>query len=67
MLDLDMVRVLGRSAFHDTALTSSGALAYLGGDVDPLILIGSFSKLGMCTGYLYVNYKLMTGLVELLF
>lgn len=33
MVDPDMVRVLGRSAFHDTALTSSGALAYLGGEV----------------------------------
>lgn len=32
MVDPDMVRVLGRSAFHDTALTSSGALAYLGGE-----------------------------------
>jgi CCR4-NOT complex subunit CAF16 len=28
-----MVRVLGRSAFHDTALTSSGDLCYLGGEV----------------------------------
>lgn len=33
MVDPDMVRVLGRSAFHDTVLTSSGALAYLGGEV----------------------------------
>ena len=33
MVDPDMVRVLGRSAFHDTALTSSGDLAYLGGEV----------------------------------
>lgn len=32
MVDPDMVRVLGRSAFHDTALTCSGALAYLGGE-----------------------------------
>ncbi|KAL2623651.1 hypothetical protein R1flu_003856 [Riccia fluitans] len=32
MVDPDMVRVLGRSAFHDTALTSSGNLAYLGGE-----------------------------------
>ena len=67
MLDPNMVRVLGRSAFHDIALTSIGALAYLGGEIDPLILIGVFSKFGMCTGYLYVNYKLTTGLVELLF
>ncbi|KAJ4842669.1 ABC transporter I member 20 [Turnera subulata] len=33
MVDPDMVRVLGRSAFHDTALTSSGDLCYLGGEV----------------------------------
>lgn len=38
MVDPDMVRVLGRSAFHDTALTSSGALAYLGGEVGPLLV-----------------------------
>ncbi|KVH96385.1 AAA+ ATPase domain-containing protein [Cynara cardunculus var. scolymus] len=33
MVDPDMVRVLGRSAFHDTSLISSGDLAYLGGEV----------------------------------
>jgi CCR4-NOT complex subunit CAF16 len=32
MVDSDMVRVLGRSAFHDTNLTSSGDLCYLGGE-----------------------------------
>ncbi|KAK8934986.1 ABC transporter I family member 20 [Platanthera zijinensis] len=32
MVDRDMVRVMGRSAFHDTALTSSGDLSYLGGE-----------------------------------
>uniref|UniRef100_A0A5B7AD99 ABC transporter domain-containing protein n=1 Tax=Davidia involucrata TaxID=16924 RepID=A0A5B7AD99_DAVIN len=32
MVDPDMVHVLGRSAFHDTALTSSGDLCYLGGE-----------------------------------
>ncbi|KAL3675079.1 hypothetical protein R1sor_025027 [Riccia sorocarpa] len=32
MVEPDMVRVLGRSAFHDTYLTSSGNLAYLGGE-----------------------------------
>ncbi|KAK9086229.1 hypothetical protein Syun_028623 [Stephania yunnanensis] len=32
MVDPHMVRVLGRSAFHDTALTSSGDLCYLGGE-----------------------------------
>jgi CCR4-NOT complex subunit CAF16 len=32
MVDPAMVRVLGRSAFHDTTLTSTGALSYLGGE-----------------------------------
>ncbi|KAL0364876.1 UNVERIFIED_CONTAM: ABC transporter I family member 20 [Sesamum angustifolium] len=32
MVEQDMVRVLGRSAFHDTALTASGDLSYLGGE-----------------------------------
>ncbi|GFP80375.1 ABC transporter i family member 20 [Phtheirospermum japonicum] len=32
MVVQDMVRVLGRSAFHDTALTASGDLSYLGGE-----------------------------------
>ncbi|XP_024019103.1 ABC transporter I family member 20 isoform X2 [Morus notabilis] len=32
MVEPHMVRVLGRSAFHDTALTSSGDLSYLGGE-----------------------------------
>ncbi|XP_020108946.1 ABC transporter I family member 20 [Ananas comosus] len=32
MVDPDMVRVLGRSAFHDVALTASGDLSYLGGE-----------------------------------
>ena len=30
MVDKDAVRVLGRPAFHDIALTSSGELSYLG-------------------------------------
>lgn len=33
MVEPDMVRVMGRSAFHDTALTSSAQLCYLGGEV----------------------------------
>lgn len=33
MVEPEMVKVLGRSAFHDTALTSSGDLSYLGGEV----------------------------------
>ncbi|OWM72400.1 ABC transporter I family member 20 [Punica granatum] len=32
LVEPHMVRVLGRSAFHDTALTSSGDLSYLGGE-----------------------------------
>ncbi|XP_072976347.1 ABC transporter I family member 20 [Typha angustifolia] len=32
MVDPAMVRILGRSAFHDTNLTSSGDLSYLGGE-----------------------------------
>eukprot|EP00897_Mesotaenium_endlicherianum_P008340 jgi/Mesen1/7534/ME000391S06773 len=32
MVDPAMVRVLGRSAFHDTTLSASGDLAYLGGE-----------------------------------
>ncbi|KAJ9681700.1 hypothetical protein PVL29_017876 [Vitis rotundifolia] len=32
MVEPHMVRVLGRPAFHDTALTSSGDLCYLGGE-----------------------------------
>lgn len=33
MVEPDMVRVLGKSAFHDTSLTTSGLLSYLGGEV----------------------------------
>lgn len=33
MVDQDMVRVMGRSAFHDTGLISSAQLCYLGGEV----------------------------------
>ncbi|KNA19195.1 hypothetical protein SOVF_063790 [Spinacia oleracea] len=32
MVEPHMVRVLGRSAFHDTSLTTSGDLCYLGGE-----------------------------------
>ncbi|KAH9318686.1 hypothetical protein KI387_020455, partial [Taxus chinensis] len=32
MVEVDMVRVLGRPAFHDTSLISSGELCYLGGE-----------------------------------
>lgn len=37
MVEPEMVRVLGRSAFHDTALESSGDLCYLGGEVSAFI------------------------------
>ncbi|XP_068661609.1 ABC transporter I family member 20 isoform X2 [Aristolochia californica] len=32
MVEPGMVRIMGRSAFHDTGLTSSGDLCYLGGE-----------------------------------
>ncbi|PKA65700.1 ABC transporter I family member 20 [Apostasia shenzhenica] len=32
MVDPDMVLIMGSSAFHDTGLTSSGVLSYLGGE-----------------------------------
>ena len=51
MVDPDMVRVLGRSAFHDTVLTSSGALAYLGGEVSISASINVFNNkyvFGVC-------------------
>ncbi|KAG9459864.1 hypothetical protein H6P81_004372 [Aristolochia fimbriata] len=32
MVEPEMVRIMGRSAFHDTGLTSSGDLCYLGGE-----------------------------------
>ncbi|XP_042444348.1 ABC transporter I family member 20-like [Zingiber officinale] len=32
MVEPEMVQIFGRSAFHDTALTSSGDLSYLGGE-----------------------------------
>ncbi|KAG1338671.1 ABC transporter I family member 20 [Cocos nucifera] len=32
MVEPEMVKVLGRSAFHDTTVTSSGDLSYLGGE-----------------------------------
>jgi len=41
MVEPHMVRVLGRSAFHDTTLTSSGDLSYLGGEVRFALCINS--------------------------
>lgn len=42
MVAPEMVRIFGRSAFHDTALTSSGDLSYLGGEVrhETLLIAG---------------------------
>lgn len=42
MVEPEMVRIFGRSAFHDTALTSSGDLSYLGGEVrrESLLIAG---------------------------
>ncbi len=39
MVDPGMLRVLGRSAFLNTALTSSGSLAHLGGEVSLFLCI----------------------------
>lgn len=47
MVEQSMVRVLGRSAFHDTALTSSGDLCYLGGEVISLSLSLVFANVRM--------------------
>ncbi|KAG6472057.1 hypothetical protein ZIOFF_069512 [Zingiber officinale] len=42
MVEPEMVQIFGRSAFHDTALTSSGDLSYLGGEVrhETLLIAG---------------------------
>lgn len=54
MVEPHMVRVLGRSAFHDTALTSSGDLSYLGGEVS------LFSVISLLCSVVYKNlYKLI--------
>lgn len=47
MVEPHMVRVLGRSAFHDTALTSSGDLCYLGGEVMLFTLYSSFVTIAL--------------------
>lgn len=47
MVDPDMVRIMGKSAFHDTALTSSGELSYLGGEVRIFALLWSALILGL--------------------
>ncbi|KAL5069266.1 hypothetical protein RYX36_020153 [Vicia faba] len=42
MVEPEMVRVLGRSDFHDTALESSGDLCYLGGEWRRDVAFASF-------------------------
>ncbi|XP_022745511.1 ABC transporter I family member 20-like [Durio zibethinus] len=42
MVEPHMVRVLGRSAFHDTVLASSGDLCYLGGEWRRDVAFGGF-------------------------
>lgn len=43
MVEPHMIRVLGRSAFHDTTLTTSGDLCYLGGEVRHLSFTFQFN------------------------
>ncbi|GKV05844.1 hypothetical protein SLEP1_g17804 [Rubroshorea leprosula] len=52
MVEPHMVRVLGRSTFHDTALTSSGDLCYLGGELSirvplPIAIVPCFLQIGL--------------------
>mmetsp|Transcript_336 Transcript_336/g.1114 ORF Transcript_336/g.1114 Transcript_336/m.1114 type:complete len:376 (+) Transcript_336:81-1208(+) len=74
MLDKDTVRVLGRPAFHDTYLTSSGQLSYLGGqwrrDVAfagyDVPLSGDFSVRKMFAGIPAINQARREELVKVL-
>ena len=43
MVSADSVSVLGRSPFHDTQLTASGDLSYLGGNWDRDIAFAGYS------------------------
>lgn len=43
MVPVDAVRVLGRSPFHDTQLTASFELSYLGGSWDRDIAFAGYS------------------------
>ncbi|KAJ1383518.1 P-loop containing nucleoside triphosphate hydrolase [Sesbania bispinosa] len=45
LVEPEMVRVLGRSAFHDTTLASSGDLCYLGGFEVPIQMDISAEKM----------------------
>ncbi|KAF5454212.1 hypothetical protein F2P56_023894 [Juglans regia] len=42
MVEPHMVRILGRSTFHDTTLTSSGDLSYLGWEVSVCVCVFFF-------------------------
>ena len=74
MVAEDAVRILGRPAFHDTALTTTGALAYLGGtwrrDVacagKDMPLAGDISAQAMIYGVAGVDPERRRRLVELL-
>eukprot|EP00897_Mesotaenium_endlicherianum_P011019 jgi/Mesen1/9946/ME000071S09370 len=69
----DVVRVLGRSAFHDTALTCDGSLGYLGGSWSRSVgsagdvpLQGDFSAEHMIFGVADVDAERRARLIELL-
>ncbi|CAI5996940.1 unnamed protein product [Closterium sp. NIES-64] len=69
----DVVKVLGRSAFHDTALSCDGSLAYLGGSWSKSVgcagevpLQGDFSAEHMIYGVADVDAARRDHLVELL-
>ncbi|KAG0631033.1 hypothetical protein M758_1G222100 [Ceratodon purpureus] len=69
----NVVRVLGRSAFHDTALTCSGQLAYLGGSWSRTVgcageipLQGDFTAQHMIFGVENVDEARRARLIELL-
>lgn len=69
----DVVQVLGRSAFHDTALTCDGTLGYLGGSWSRTVgcageipLQGDFSAEHMIFGVLDVDPDRRAELIELL-
>ncbi|GJP36498.1 hypothetical protein CLOM_g3060 [Closterium sp. NIES-68] len=69
----DVVRVLGRSAFHDTSLSCDGSLAYLGGSWSKSVgcagevpLQGDFSAEHMIYGVADVDAARRDHLVELL-
>lgn len=60
MVGQETVRVLGRSAFHDTALTASGDLSYLGGEVCEfyffgfLLLLFLAASVLLCIGWIVI-------------